>query len=172
MTKTEKQKLIDDFLRESNAIEGVYDDDSLHQAHVAWKYLIGVKILTPGVVLKTHKILMLHQPHLMPDEKGYFRHCGVRIGGRYGLDWQLVPEAVYQWCEKTMIDEPVDPIEMHIAYENIHPFVDGNGRTGRMLLNWTRVKRTKEPILVIKESERQKYYELFRQKINVGQYEN
>jgi len=49
---------------------------------------------------------------------------------------------------------------MHINFEKIHPFIDGNGRIGRMLLNWQRVKLGL-PVLVIKESEKQEYYKWF-----------
>lgn len=52
-------------------------------------------------------------------------------------------------------------VQDHIAFENIHPFIDGNGRMGRILLNWQRVKADL-PILIIRESERQEYYSWFR----------
>jgi Fic family protein len=152
------------FLRESNAIEGVYDEDSLKQAKLAWKYLMSQDILTPGVILKTHKILMLHQTHLRPDQRGYFRTVDVWVGDRKGVELYLVPILIQQqFCFETMRKYP-DPNwrELHITYEKIHPFVDGNGRTGRMFMNWTRVKRCNLPILVIKESEKQKYYNWFK----------
>ena len=50
----------------------------------------------------------------------------------------------------------------HIAYERIHPFIDGNGRTGRMFMNWQRLKAGL-PILVIKEKEKQEYYKWFNE---------
>jgi hypothetical protein len=77
---------VDIFLRESNAIEGIYDEDSFVQAKQAWKYLMEQDILTVSIILKTHKILMLNQG-IYPDEKGYFRQCKVYIAGNvYELD--------------------------------------------------------------------------------------
>lgn len=147
-----------DFLRESNAIEGVYDDDSLQQAQYAWEYLISQEKITPSVVLKTHKILMLHQP-LRPDEKGYFRHTQVYIGGREAMNHNSVPFAIQEWCDKMNV--PRMWKQRHVEYEKIHPFIDGNGRTGRMFMNWQRLKLGL-PILVIKADERQQYYQWFK----------
>jgi hypothetical protein len=59
-----------EFLKESNNIENVWDDASLAQAIYAWNYIIKQPELTVDVILKTHKILMLHQK-LLPDEKKY-----------------------------------------------------------------------------------------------------
>jgi Fic family protein len=151
-----------DFLRESNAIEGVFDDDSLQQAIFAWEYLKTVNVLTVHDVLKAHKILMLNQP-LQPNEKGYFRRVPVWIAGREAMEWQRVPSAVQMWCfEGIRAHPPIDPIQLHVAYENIHPFVDGNGRTGRLFMNWQFVKRLNQPVMVIRADERQLYYNWFR----------
>jgi len=49
----------------------------------------------------------------------------------------------------------------HIHFEKIHPFVDGNGRMGRILMNWQRVKVGLQP-LIIWASERQAYYAWFK----------
>lgn len=150
------------FLKESNAIEGVYDEDSLQQAIYAWEYLKSQDVLDNSVVLKTHKILMLHQP-LRPDERGYFRKIGVRVGSDIKMDYKEVPSRVWAWCLNTMRKSPpIDDKALHIEYEHIHPFVDGNGRTGRMFMNWTRIKRMGLPILVITEDKKHEYYEWFR----------
>lgn len=160
-----------DFLGESNNIENVWDGDSLAQAIFAWEYIIGETELTPKAILKTHKILMLHQK-LMPDKKGYFRKVPVWVDSREGLDWEIIPVAIKQWClsvtdlivngqneSKIYLERMIN--EQHIKYEKIHPFIDGNGRTGRIFLNWTRVKLTL-PILIIKEKEKQAYYNWFK----------
>lgn len=151
-------KEIEQFLKESNAIENVYDAISLEQAKIAWEYLTEQKEMTSGVILKTHKILMLFS-NLLPNEKGYFRQVGVSVGGRLGMTWQKIPEAIGNWCNNTM-KARWSAKKLHVAFEKIHPFVDGNGRVGRMLMNWTLIKK-KQPILIIKESEKKDYYSWF-----------
>ena len=48
----------------------------------------------------------------------------------------------------------------HIGFEKIHPFIDGNGRLGRILMNWQRIQCGLD-ILVIWEIEKQEYYKWF-----------
>lgn len=153
------KKIIKDFLNESNKIEGVFDKDSLQQAMYAWEYLEKQKEMSIDVVLKTHKILMLNQ-NLRPNEKGYFRTCSVWIGGREGLKYPMIRQAMDVWCRNVWLS-PEHWKRHHIRYEIIHPFVDGNGRTGRMFMNWERLK-VGLPIKVIKNSEKQKYYNWFK----------
>ena len=162
-----------EFLNESNAIEGVYDEDSLQQAQYAWEYLLNENVLSNSVVTKTHKILMLHQP-LFGYQRGYFREEQVWVGNREGKPWKEVPGLIEHWCmnvndlinnrstEKDSSEFLERVIrEQHVSYEKIHPFVDGNGRTGRMFLNWTRVQ-IGLPILVIHEGlEQRQYYGWF-----------
>ena len=161
-TKIEKQ-----FLKESNAIEGVYLEYSLKCAMEAWEFLKSQKELTVEVVLKVHYILM---QGTTLDEKyiGCYRDCNVWIGGRLGLFPEEIRNAMDSWLEdvKTSIKVPgkngSNIQRDHIEYERIHPFADGNGRTGRMFMNWQRLQAGL-PVLVIKESTKyEKYYPWFR----------
>jgi len=154
---TEEQLII--FLKESNAIEGVYDQESLDQAQKAWYYLIEHDKLTPLVIQRTHAILMILQP-IEDKYKGHYRDVGVRIGARYGMNWHNIPKAIEEWCLISNMPD-ADAIRLHVAYEEIHPFVDGNGRTGRLFMNWTRCVNDL-PIITFRASEKHEhYYRLF-----------
>ncbi len=63
-----------------------------------------------------------------------------------------------QWYEKnkTQLHPLVLASVLHHKFEKIHPFMDGNGRTGRMLLNYILI-RNKFPPLVIHTKTRAKY---------------
>ncbi len=158
------QKKVTEFLRESNAIEGVFDEEALQDAQTAWDYLITQHRMTPDVVLETHRLLMVRQP-LEDKYKGAFRDIDVFVGRKKMVSPHIVRMMVGDWCARTMHHNDVDAKALHVFYEHIHPFVDGNGRTGRMFLNWTRLNRTKEGILVIKNAEKSAYYEWFRKGI-------
>ena len=156
-------KIEEEFLRQSNAIEGVWGDEPLEQALVAWNYLKKQKKLDHGVLLKTHKLLMLNQP-LLPNERGYYRTIPVYIGTQELPDPKLIRPYLDDWLNymnSDKQDDEYDFVRLHVAYEMIHPFVDGNGRTGRMFMNWYRLKWGQD-ILVINRDERHDYYEWFR----------
>jgi len=169
-----KDAEIQEFLLESNAIEGVYGLEDLEDAKKAWRYLAKQKVLTTEVVLNVHKILMKNQP-IPEKDKGAFRTCKVYIGGREGLEWSEIPTAIESWLSdvKTSIDIPGEDGEYikfdHIEFERIHPWIDGNGRTGRMFMNWQRMKAGL-PILIIHadwpdiQGEQRSYYAWFRTK--------
>lgn len=62
----------------------------------------------------------------------------------------------------------------HIEFEGIHPFIDGNGRTGRMLVNLELMKAGYPPI-AIKFTEKMTYYDAFDEyhvKHNLSAMEN
>lgn len=149
---------IQKFLEESNAIEGVYDADSLTQAMHAWEFLISQTEMSVGVICKLHEILMLNQ-NLMPHEKGSLREKAVYIGGSVAMSHLIIEERL-KILAMNMQLSPENSKAHHIEYEKIHPFVDGNGRTGRMLMNWERL-RAGESVMIIRAEERYEYYKWF-----------
>ena len=66
------------------------------------------------------------------NRKG-LRSCGVRVGSRVCPS----PERVSGLLAKVFLDIVTQPpLDFYRAYEIVHPFVDGNGRVGKILLAW------------------------------------
>lgn len=164
-------------LLQSNLIEGEPGLGALSAAIDAWQYLLGQLRLDHEVVTKAHGILMeardLEHP-LQPKYQGFYRNIPVYIGGHMGLHHTLIRhdmEALFEKLNDRRHQLPVSDEaragwakRLHVEFERIHPFVDGNGRMGRMILNWHRI-RIGLPVLVINADDRAEYYKWFTEEI-------
>ena len=76
----------------------------------------------------------------------------------------LIPEKIQELLEWYRNDEEDDFLTkialFHLRFESIHPFIDGNGRTGRLLVNLELMKLVYPPI-DIKYTDRKSYYNAF-----------
>lgn len=96
--------------------------------------------LSVEVVCALHTKLMDNL--LMPYELGLRREY-VQIGGALCPSPAVIKGMLERWCEKVnKLQNPSenDIWQAHLAYEKIHPFIDGNGRSGRLLWLWLRYK--------------------------------
>lgn len=150
-------------LEESNIIEGELDKESVDEAYAAWKFCIGHKEMTPDIIKHTHSILMKNRD-LEDKYKGAWRDVPVWIGGNIKNQPPIVIDSLIRdWCEDIKSHKTLDEIKKdHVRFEDIHPFIDGNGRMGRILMNWQLVK-AKKPLCVILNKEKMDYYKWFQE---------
>lgn len=104
-------------------------------------------------------------PQATPEEgPGKFRRREIEefAGGMKPPLWPTIDSEMRDWLSSVnelRCDDPY-PIERiadsHAAFERIHPFIDGNGRTGRLLLNLVLV-RLGMPPAIIYNRERERY---------------
>ena len=111
-------------------------------------------------------------PHPLagPDESpGSFRRHEIQPfpKGMRPPEWPMVPAAVSDWVAQvnTIAAAPEPRIElvavMHAAFERIHPFIDGNGRAGRLLTNLVLVRLGYPPAIIYKR-DRARYMNALR----------
>ncbi len=112
-----------------------------------------------------------------PEDRGTFRRVNVRIAGALTNPVQpyLIEPKIEEllnnykvWSETMHIVERV--AIFHLQFESIHPFIDGNGRTGRLIMNLQLIKEGL-PAINIKFADRRKYYDAFDEYSRTGSTE-
>jgi Fic family protein len=112
-------------------------------------------------VKKLHGILM-NGMGLWPKHLGGFRDCRVTVGGHIPPASEHLDRYMEQWSKLWPLDGKQSILDAawkrHFEFEWIHPFIDGNGRTGRLLMAWDcLLHRIGIPIILY--DNRDKYYE-------------
>lgn len=116
---------------------------------------------TEQIIKQIHTLVLMDRP----DDRGIYRKIPVRIMGAFHVPPEpvVVPELM-EILIKEFSNKKMHPIEnaalFHLKFEGIHPFVDGNGRTGRLLLNLFLMQNSYPPVNV-KFTDRKRYYEAF-----------
>lgn len=118
------------FVRESNGIEGILREPTVAEldatnefaqiVHLRVSHLCAlVEVYAPGARLRD-------QPG-MNVTVGFHRPIA---GG------PMVTAALQSLLDRINARHTIEPFEAHVEYETIHPFMDGNGRSGRALWLW------------------------------------
>ncbi len=124
------------FIRESNHIEGIEREPTTEEVNIARvflspsqtsiNYLIAaVDVFEPGAKLR--------------DKVGMDVRVGNHIAPLGGPN--IKPELVLILLRAGRLEEPHS---VHCDYERLHPFTDGNGRSGRLLWLWMMVKKDEQ----------------------------
>ncbi|MCL2540755.1 MAG: Fic family protein [Firmicutes bacterium] len=188
LTPGELERLSEDFMIEytynSNAIEGntltlretalvlrgltidkkpIKEHLEATQHRDAFNYvcqLVSKKIpLSESVIKEIHSIVLNDRLH----ERGAYRKVAVRIVGAMHVPPN--PVKINGLMQELLLEYTKDEgnrvkniAAFHVKFERIHPFVDGNGRTGRLLANLELMKSGYPPV-DIKFIDRKEYYD-------------
>lgn len=119
--------------------------------------------LAESVIKNIHSLVLMNRP----QDKGVYRSIPVRIMGAYAEPVQpyLIEPKMTELLERNKEREQTMHViervaRFHLEFEGIHPFIDGNGRTGRLILNLDLLRNGYPPINV-KFTERKRYYDAF-----------
>lgn len=119
--------------------------------------------ISETVIKNIHSLVLMNRP----EDKGVFRKIPVTIMGAYTepvQPYMIEPKMTELLTENEKRKKKMHPIEriarFHLEFEGIHPFIDGNGRTGRLLLNLDLIQNG-YPAINVKFADRKTYYDAF-----------
>ena len=128
-------------------------------------------------LLKAHGVMM----QALVDNPGHYRHGGVGVFGEKGLV-HLAPPAdrvpmlmgdLFDWLKHSKDHLLIRSCVFHFEFEFIHPFIDGNGRTGRLwqslILGKLHPLFEHLPVENMVYSNQQQYYDAISASTNAGQ---
>jgi len=141
--------------------------------------------LSKRLLREVHKVLLTDARTDYPATPGEFRKSQNWIGGGSPATARFVPPPVHNMMEamddfekflyaKDELPSIIKTGLAHAQFETIHPFLDGNGRTGRLMITFYLCQQNilKQPVLYISEyfkKHREAYFDLLESYHNRGE---
>ncbi|MEK6899402.1 MAG: Fic family protein [Nanoarchaeota archaeon] len=140
----------------------------------AFDYLLNYKEdITKEFILRLHDLVVVNTlSQDLLSQIGKYRNVQVFVGRSIPPKPQDVPDkmaGLLRWysVNKKILHPLILASHFHTEFEKIHPFVDGNGRVGRLLMNFI-LHKSKLPMINIPKIKRFKYYGVLQE----AQYKN
>lgn len=163
LPETEKVLLQIEITRHISLRE-VFEARNLAQVYGYIKQTAPVQPLTIAMILLLHKMLITN---IRDDIAGRFRKDNemVRVGNHIGLPPEFIEPRIQELLIQYNSDIKTPFIhriaQLHAEFESIHPFIDGNGRIGRVINNYLLIREGFPPIIV-RNKEKESYYSALR----------
>jgi len=156
ITLEEAREIIHDKIAPNKPLRDIRETEA--HSGVFLKMLNEKENITSEILLKWHlEIFGITKP----DIAGRYRDYLVRVGPHLAPDWQEVEKMMSELIEFINKNQSMNPVELsgrtHYKFEKIHPFGDGNGRIGRLIMNHI-LWHKGYPMLIIEKKKRKSYY--------------
>ncbi|MBI2507782.1 Fic family protein [Candidatus Woesearchaeota archaeon] len=155
ITLEEVREIVEDKLSPNKPIRDVKEAE--YHAKVFLEMIKKKEKISNKLLLKWHKQIF---GETKQDIAGKYRDYLVRVGNHRAPDWQEVIRLMNQlikFINKSKINSAELAAISHYRFEKIHPFGDGNGRIGRLLMNQI-LWHKQCPMLIIEYKKRKSYY--------------
>lgn len=118
-----------EFIIESNKIEGILEFPSMEQIEEYKRFMS----LATVEISDLEQFLRINQRNAILRNKPGINVVVGQYLPPYG--GPCIEKKLKELLRK-IIEHKLNPYEAHVEYESLHPFTDGNGRSGRMLYRW------------------------------------
>lgn len=156
ITLEETREIIEDKMAPNKPLRDIKETEK--HAEVFLNILKKKEPFSKGLLLKWHLEIF---GETKKDIAGKFRDYLVRVGNYRSPDWQDVENLIRNFIKFTNDNQKMNAVELaarsHYEFEKIHPFGDGNGRIGRLIINYI-LWHSRYPMLIIEYKKRGSYY--------------
>jgi Fic family protein len=155
ITLEEARQILEDKVAPSKPLKDIRETES--HAKVFLQMLKTKEKMSDKLLLKWHEEIFRETK---PDLAGRFRNYSVRVGLYVAPDWHNVEKLIKRlivFVNESNLNSVEVAARAHYMFEKVHPFGDGNGRIGRLLMNFILWKNG-YPMLIIEYKRRNSYY--------------